>query len=48
MSRKSQYDLVELEKLAAMYATDVEIAHWFRVAIPTFDLAKRRPEIAAV
>jgi hypothetical protein len=42
MSRKRvEFNLVELEKLGAMLATDEEIAHWFGVSVKTIQRRKR-------
>jgi hypothetical protein len=42
MSRKqAEFNLVELEKLAAMLATDEEIASWFGVSQKTVQRRKR-------
>lgn len=39
-------DLVELEKLAALQSTDVEIAKWFRVSPRTIEMRRKQPEFA--
>lgn len=42
------FDLFELEKLAAMNASTLEIARWFKVSDDTIERAMKKPEIAAV
>lgn len=39
----AKIDPVELEKLCAMQATDIELAHWFKVSVSTIDRIKRKP-----
>ena len=41
MRKRAEFDLVELEKLAAMQATDEEIAVWFHVSQKTVQRKKK-------
>jgi hypothetical protein len=43
---RADIDLVELEKLAALHATDVEIAAWFQVSVRTIERRKSEPDFS--
>ena len=45
--RRFDLDLVEVEKLAMLWATDAEMAGWFNVNVRTIERRKSEPDFAA-